>query len=87
MYKMCHGEDESPCDMKIIMLQGQQKNVMRGISKVFLVIDDKGNKQYFGGEYEFDKSFTDGSKVFIEFAKKMWNNNLMQTRENKSTNP
>jgi len=76
MYKtVCHG-DVSPCDMKIIMYQGQQKFAMRGQNKV--KVSDKG---FFGGEYKFDKAFTERAEAFREFAKKLWNKNLMQVWE------
>lgn len=78
MYKIvCHG-DVSPCDMKIIMYQGEQKFAMRGQNKVFGGTDDKGTRHYFGGEYEFDKAFAEGPKVFLEFGKKLWNKNILQ---------
>ncbi len=79
MYKtVCHG-DVSPCDMKIIMYHGQQKFAMRGQNKVFSGTDDKGKKYYIGGDYKYDKAFADGPKEFLEFAKKLWDKNIMQT--------
>jgi len=79
MYKtVCHG-DVSPCDMKIIMYQGQQKFAIRGQNKVFGGTDDKGIKHYEGGVYKYDKAFADGPKEFLEFAKKLWDKNIMQT--------
>ncbi|TDG35819.1 hypothetical protein EZJ43_10700 [Pedobacter changchengzhani] len=81
MYKtICHG-DVSPCDMKIIMYQGQQKFAIRGQNKVFQGTDDDGTKHYGGGDYKYDKTFADGPKEFLEFAKKLWDNNIMQTLE------
>ena len=78
MYKtVCHG-DVSPCNMKIIMYQGYQKYAIRGENKVFVGTDDKGNNHYLGGEYKFDKAFANGPKVFLEFARKLWNKNIMQ---------
>ncbi len=74
MYKtVCHS-DVSPCDMKIIMYQGQQKFAMRGQNKVKV-----SDKEYYGGDYKCDKVFADGPKEFMEFAKKMWDKNIMQT--------
>jgi len=79
MYKtVCHG-DVSPCDMKIIMYQGNQKFAMRGQNKVLVEIDDKGNHHYLGGEYKFDYAFANGPNVFLEFARKLWDKNIMQT--------
>ncbi len=78
MYKtVCHG-DVSPCDMKIIMYQGQQKFAIRGQNKVFEGTDNKGTKHYGGGEYKYDKAFADGPKEFLEFAKILWDKNIMQ---------
>nr|WP_315254864.1 hypothetical protein [uncultured Flavobacterium sp.] len=78
MYKtVCHG-DVSPSDMKIIMYEGSQKYAIRGENKVIHGIDDNGNKLYFGGEYTFDKSFSNGPIEFLEFAKKMWDKNIME---------
>src|SRR5690606_16008353 len=74
MYKTaCHG-DVSPCDMKIIMYQGQQKYAMRGQNKVQI-----SEKEFYGGDYKYDKAFADGPEEFLEFAKKLWNKNIMQT--------
>jgi hypothetical protein len=74
MYKtICHG-DVSPCDMKIIMYQGQQKYAVRGQNKVKV-----SDKEYYGGDYKFDKAFADGPKEFLQFAKKLWDKNIMQT--------
>jgi len=74
MYKTaCHG-DVSPCNMKIIMYQGQQKYAIRGQNKVQL-----SDKEFYGGDYKFDKAFADGPKEFLEFAKKLWNKNIMET--------
>ena len=74
MYKtVCHG-DVSPCDMKIIMYQGQQKFAMRGQNKVKV-----SDKEFYGGDYKFDRNFNDGPKEFREFAVKLWDKNLMQS--------
>jgi hypothetical protein len=74
MYKtVCHG-DVSPCDMKIIMYQGQQKYAMRGQNKVQVSANI-----FYGGDYKFDNAFTDSPKVFKDFAKKLWNKNIIQT--------
>lgn len=78
MYKtVCHG-DVSPCDMKIIMYQGQQKFAIRGQNRVFGGTDDRGKNYYIGGDYKYDKAFADGPKEFLEFAKKLWDKNIMQ---------
>ena len=78
VYKtVCHG-DVSPWNMKIIMYQGQQKYAMRGQNKVPGGIDEEGNMMYLGGDYIPDKAFTNGPKVFLNFAKALWDKNVMQ---------
>ncbi|MFD2938624.1 M949_RS01915 family surface polysaccharide biosynthesis protein [Flavobacterium notoginsengisoli] len=82
MYKtICHG-DVSPCDMKIIMYEETQKYAMRGENKVQVGVYDNGEKQFIGGKFKFDENFTNGPKVFKEFARKLWNENLMENWEN-----
>lgn len=78
IYKtVCHG-DVSPCTMKIIMYQGNHKYAMRGENKVFGYTDDDSKEHYIGGEYEYDKAFINGPKAFRDYAKQMWDNNVMQ---------
>jgi hypothetical protein len=73
MYKtVCHG-DVSPSDMKIIMYQGQQKYAIRGQNKVQIT-----DKEFYGGKYKIDKAFANGPKVFLTFAKKLWDKNIIQ---------
>jgi hypothetical protein len=81
MYKtVCHG-DVSPSDMKIIMYEGNTKYAMRGENKVAVGIDDNGKKQFEGGEYKLDENFKKGTKVFREFAEKLWNDNVIENWE------
>jgi len=77
MYKMVCRSDVSPCDMKIIMYQGQQKFAMRGQNKVKMT-----ETEYFGGEYKFDKTFNEGPKEFRDLAIKLWNKNSIENWEN-----
>ena len=73
MYKtVCHG-DVSPCDMKIIMYHGLQKFAMRGQNRVQVSDTD-----FVGGDYKFDKAFIEGPTEFKNFAKSLWNKNIMQ---------
>ncbi|WP_188050321.1 M949_RS01915 family surface polysaccharide biosynthesis protein [Flavobacterium sp. GP15] len=77
MYKkVCHG-DVSPSEMKVIMYEGNKKFAMRGENKVFAGIDNNGKKQFYGGEYKFDKEFKNGSRVFKNYALNLWNKNIM----------
>lgn len=79
MYKtVCHG-DVSPSDMKIVMYEGKQKYTIRGENRVMDGIDDNGKKMYTGGEYTIDKAFAKGPSIFLEFAKKMWSKNIIET--------
>lgn len=73
MYKTaCHG-DVSPCDMKIIMYEGDQKYAVRGENKVKISATES-----FGGEYKMDQAFLNGPKTFRDFAKKLWQKNIME---------
>lgn len=66
----------SPCDMKIIMYEGQQKFAIRGQTKIIQGTDENGNKIYEGGEYKIDKAFSEGPEVFLDFAKNLWRKNV-----------
>ena len=79
MYRMVCQSDLSPSDMKIIMYEGQQKFAVRGESKVMHGIDNNGNKMYMGGEYKIDDALSNGPKVFLEFAKALWNKHMSNT--------
>lgn len=82
MYKtVCHG-DVSPCDMKIIMYEGNQKYAMRGRNKVEFGIDENGKRSFEGGEFTFDANFKNAPKVFQDFAKDLWNKNLVENWDN-----
>ena len=73
MYKIvCHG-DVSPCEMKIIMYQGKQKLAMRGQNRVKV-----SDKEYYGGNYTFDKAFNEAPNYYKDYAKKLWNKNINQ---------
>lgn len=76
MYKLACRGDVSPSEMKIIMYHGNQKYAMRGQNKVQL-----GEDEFTGGEYKFDDAFANGSEDFLDFAKKMWEQNIMQQWE------
>lgn len=76
MYKTACRGDVSPADMKIIMYQGQQKFAMRGQNKVQV-----SEKEFYGGEYKFDKAFIEAPQEFKIFAKKLWDKNILETWE------
>lgn len=67
---VCHG-DVSPLDMKIIMYEGAQKYAMRGQNRI-----KYSPKDFTGGEYKFDKAFTEGNALFRTFAKKLWQQHI-----------
>ncbi len=72
---VCHG-DVSPCTMKLIMFQSAAKYAMRGHNKVQV-----SEKEFDGGDYSFDKAFTDAPKIFRDYALKLWNKNILQKWE------
>ena len=59
------------------MYEGQQKFAMRGESRVMYGIDDNGQRMYEGGEYKIDNAFAKGPAVFLEYAKKLWEANIV----------
>lgn len=82
MYKtVCHG-DVSPCDMKIIMYEGNQKYAIRGRNKVEFGTDDNGKRLFEGGEFKFDDNFKKAPKVFRQFAEDLWNKNIIENWDN-----
>jgi hypothetical protein len=74
--RVCHG-DISPAEMKIIMYRDRQKYAIRGHEKVFGGSDKDGD-HYLGGEYKFDEAFTKGPGVFLAFAHKLWDKNVLK---------
>ena len=72
MYLLTCTGDVSPAEMKIILYEGTQKHAMRGENKV-----DIGNGEFVGVDYKFDKAFNQAPTVFRDFAKKLWNANVM----------
>lgn len=73
IYKtVCHG-DVSPLNLKIIMYESSKKFAMRGETKVQL-----GEGKTEGGNYSFDKAFTDGPKEFRTYAKTLWDTYVVQ---------
>jgi hypothetical protein len=74
IYKLACRGDIGPCDMKIIMYHGKLKYAMRGQNKVQV-----SDNEFYGGDYKFDKAFTEGPAAFKDFALKLWDKNSMQT--------
>ncbi len=76
MYKtVCHG-DISPSTMKIIMYEGNQKFAVRGTNKVKV-----SENKFMGGDYFFDDSFKTSPEAFREYAKQLWQKNILETWE------
>lgn len=71
-HKVCHG-DVSPYEMKIIMYEGNQKYAMRGENKIQV-----SETEFIGGDYKLDNAFVKGPEAFQNFAKKLWNKNVLQ---------
>lgn len=67
LYKMSCRGDVSPCDMKLMMHEGDDKYAIRGTMKLF--VDGK----WWGGDYKVDKSFNDAPSGFLDYAKEQWN--------------
>ncbi|MFA5405027.1 MAG: hypothetical protein WC358_08840 [Ignavibacteria bacterium] len=67
LYKMACRGDVSPCDLKLIMHEGETKYAIRGSMKLFV------DNRWYGGDYKVDKSFNDAPSGFLEYAKEQWN--------------
>jgi len=67
LYKMACRGDVSPCDMKLIMHEGETKYAIRGTMKLFV------DGSWHGGEMKVDKSFDGAPSGFLEYAKEQWN--------------
>jgi hypothetical protein len=72
MYLVTCTSDVSPVEMKIIMYQDDKKYAMRGHNKI-----EYPDGQFMGGDYKFDKAFNEAPAPFRDFAKKLWNKNVM----------
>lgn len=66
LYKMCCRSDVSPSDLKLIMHEGENKYALRGT----MFVNVQGIKE--GGSYKVDKSFDSAPSVFLDYAKKHW---------------
>lgn len=67
LYKLTCRGDVSPCDLKLIMHEGETKYAIRGIMKMYV------DNRWYGGDYKVDKSFNDAPSGFLEYAKEQWN--------------
>jgi hypothetical protein len=68
----CHG-DVSPVNLKIILYEDTKKFAVRGQSRV-----DLGLGKTEGGDYTFDKAFSEGPKAFRVYAKTLWDKYVEQ---------
>jgi hypothetical protein len=67
LYKMACRGDVSPCDLKLIMHEGETKYAIRGTMKIFV------DNRWYGGDYKVDKFFNEAPSGFLEYAKEQWN--------------
>ncbi|MFC0516671.1 M949_RS01915 family surface polysaccharide biosynthesis protein [Mucilaginibacter angelicae] len=74
VYRTVCRSDVSPCDMKIIMHEGDKKYAARGTNKVKL-----SEKEYIGGTYTFDAAFKAAPVAFRKYAADTWKKNIMDT--------
>lgn len=66
LYKLACRGDVSPCDLKLMMHEGETKYAIRGTMKLFV------DGRWWGGEMKVDKSFNDAPSGFLEYAKEQW---------------
>jgi hypothetical protein len=74
VYKLNCYEEMSPYTMKIVMYEGDKRYTLIGKNKVKTI--DKG---LIGGEFAFDKTFYRAPKEFKDFAKQLWQKNIINT--------
>lgn len=74
VYRTVCRSDVSPCDMKIIMHEGDKKYAVRGTNKVKI-----SGKDYGGGTYIFDAAFKAAPAAFRKYAADIWKKNVMDT--------
>jgi len=66
-YRLGCTSELSPDDLKLIMLENGEKYAIRGNTKV-----DYGGGQIVGGETNIDDQFKKAPTEFLDFAKKIW---------------
>lgn len=74
VYKTNCTSDVSPFNLKIIMYEGNIKYTIRGKSKVQI-----GENEFVGGKYQMDKALYKADKKTKDFAKKLWEDNVIQS--------
>lgn len=62
----CYGGVD-PITMKLLMYEGGKKHAMRGTTRVKV-----SDKDYIGGEYKFDDTFTKAAAAFRRYAAGLW---------------
>ena len=67
IYKMACRGDVSPCDMKLIMHEGETKYAIRGIMKLYTY------DAWYGDKMNVDNSFDSAPSGFLDYAKEQWN--------------
>jgi len=66
LYKMACRGDVSPCDLKLIMHENDDKYAIRGTMHI------KADMINEGGSYKVDKSFDSAPAGFLNYAKEQW---------------
>jgi len=68
LYRLTCRSDVSPCDLKLLMHEGETKYAIRGTQIIKIP-----NVEPYGGEMNVDKSFNSAPAGFLDYAKKQWN--------------
>ena len=71
MYILSCRSDVSPDQMKLVMLEGGKKYIARGTAKVQV-----SEKEFDGGEYDFDSAFQRAPAAFRNYAAQLWKKNI-----------
>lgn len=74
IYKTTCTSDVSPRTMKLFMIEGNKKHIIRGSSRVKI-----SSTEYLGGERKFDSNFNMSSQPVKDFAVKLWDKFVKDT--------
>lgn len=66
-YKLGCRSDVSPITLKLLLLEGGKKYILRGTTRVKLSATES-----LGGGHKIDRSFKRGPKVFLRHARQLW---------------
>lgn len=70
MYEKACRSDVSPAELKYLTIENGEKYIIRGSELM-----DFGYEEPYGGEMTIDAKFKNDPTVFLDHAKRVWNEN------------